>query len=56
MPESDADKQLAVETAEHEVKAEEERRRTKKSIDQIKAKEAMLKLAKREVDRMKAES
>jgi hypothetical protein len=55
VPESDADKQLAAELAEHEVKAAEDRARVKKGIDQIKAREEMLKMARREAERMKEE-
>jgi len=55
VPESNADRQLAQELAEEAVKGEEDRQRVKKRIDQIKAREEMLKLARREVDRMKAE-
>lgn len=55
VPESEADTQLESELAEHSVKAEEDRKRLKRSLDEIRAKRDMLKLARREADIMKAE-
>jgi hypothetical protein len=55
VPESEADKQLAVELAEKAARAEEDRRRVKKAIDHVKTQELMLKIARGEVDRMRAE-
>ncbi len=55
VPETETDKELAAELAQHEVKAEEDRQRVKKSIDRIKAKEEMLRMARRDVERMKEE-
>lgn len=55
VPETQSDKELAAELAEFNAQAEEDRQRVKKSRDAIKAKEEMLKLARREVDRMKEE-
>ena len=54
VPESAADKQLAEELAQDAVKAEENRVRSKKVLDAMRAKESMLKMAKEEMERMKA--
>ena len=53
VPQSEADKQLAAELAEHDVKAEEDRQRVKKGLDKIKTQQLMLKMAKGEMERMK---
>jgi Mitochondrial ribosomal protein L51 / S25 / CI-B8 domain len=55
VPESDSDKQLASELAEHAIKAEEDRKLVKKGMDQVKAKKEMLSLARQEVSKMRAE-
>lgn len=56
VPESNADKRLARELAEHAVKAEEDRKRVKKGIDAMKRQELMLKMARGEVERMRADT
>ncbi|KAF7507727.1 hypothetical protein GJ744_010156 [Endocarpon pusillum] len=56
VPESDADKRLARELAKHAVKAEEDRKRVKKGIDAMKRQELMLKMARGEVERMRADT
>jgi hypothetical protein len=54
VPESAADKRVAEELAQHAVKAEEDRVRTKKGLDAIKAKETMMRMARGELERIKA--
>jgi hypothetical protein len=55
VPESAADKQVAEELAQHAVKADEDRIRVKTGLDAVRAKELMLKRARGDLERMRAE-